>query len=62
MHELSLALDLLSAIERNLDYGDARVGGVGAPAGIMSESLRFAFRVTSEGTRANGADLCVANC
>ncbi len=25
MHELSLALDLLSAIERNSDRGDARV-------------------------------------
>jgi Zn finger protein HypA/HybF involved in hydrogenase expression len=57
MHELSLALDLLSAIDRNLDRGDARVVrvsvGVGAAAGIVSGSLRFAFRVICEGTRAD---------
>ena len=39
MHELSLARDLLSAIERKLDRGNARVVrvsvGVGAAAGIV---------------------------
>ena len=63
MHELSLARDLLSAIERKLDRGNARVVrvsvGVGAAAGIVSESLRFAFRVICEGTRVDGAELSV---
>jgi hydrogenase nickel incorporation protein HypA/HybF len=63
MHELSLARDLLAAIERNLDRADTRVVrvnvGVGAAAGIVSESLRFAFRVICEGTQVDGAELSV---
>ncbi|MGO9450409.1 MAG: hydrogenase maturation nickel metallochaperone HypA [Candidatus Binataceae bacterium] len=61
MHELSLARDLVDAIERNLGADAARVIrvdiSVGAAAGIVSESLRFAFRVLAEGTRAHGAVL-----
>lgn len=63
MHELSLARDLLSAIERKLDRDDVRVVrvnvGVGTAAGIAPESLRFAFRVICEGTRVGGAELSV---
>ncbi|HVB79373.1 MAG TPA: hydrogenase maturation nickel metallochaperone HypA [Candidatus Binataceae bacterium] len=63
MHELSLARDLLVAIERKLDRADARVVrvsvSVGSAAGIASESLRFAFRIICEGTRAAGATLSV---
>jgi hydrogenase nickel incorporation protein HypA/HybF len=59
MHELSLARDLLTAIERNLGPGDVRVVGVrvsvGSAAGIVLESLRFGFCVLAEGTRAEGA-------
>ncbi|MGO9607257.1 MAG: hydrogenase maturation nickel metallochaperone HypA [Candidatus Binataceae bacterium] len=61
MHELSVASDLLDAIERNLGEDAARVVrvdiSVGAAVGIVSESLRFAFRVLAEGTRADGAVL-----
>jgi hydrogenase nickel incorporation protein HypA/HybF len=63
MHELSLARDLVAAIERKLARSDARVVrvnvSVGSAAGIMSESLRFAFRVICEGTRLDGAELSV---
>jgi hydrogenase nickel incorporation protein HypA/HybF len=63
MHELSLARDLLAAIERKLDCSNARVVHVsviiGSAAGIVSESLRFAFRVICEGTRVDGAELSV---
>ena len=63
MHELSLARDLLAAIERKLDPGNARVVrvnvSIGSATGIMSESLRFAFRVICEGTRIGGAELSV---
>ena len=63
MHELALARDLLAAIERKLDRGDARVVrvsvSVGAAAGVVPESLRFAFRAVCEGTRVDGADLSV---
>ncbi len=63
MHELSLARDLLAAIERNLDGANTRVVRVsvdiGAAAGIVSESLRFAFGVVCEGSRVDGAELSV---
>lgn len=63
MHELSLAIDLLAAIERNLGSCDARVArvnvSVGSAAGIVPESLRFAFRAIATGTRAEGAELLV---
>jgi hydrogenase nickel incorporation protein HypA/HybF len=63
MHELSLARDLLAAIERNLAPGDVRVVGVsvsvGSAAGIVPESLRFGFRALPEGTRAEGAKLSI---
>jgi hydrogenase nickel incorporation protein HypA/HybF len=64
MHELSLARDLLAAIERKLDHNDERVVrvdmSIGSAAGIVPESLRFAFRVLAEGTRADGAELVIA--
>jgi hydrogenase nickel incorporation protein HypA/HybF len=63
MHELSLARDLLAAIERKLDRDDARVlrvrVSVGAAAGIVPDSLRFAFRVICESTRVDGAGLSI---
>lgn len=63
MHELSLARDLLAAVERTLASSDAQVVrvsvSVGSAAGIVSESLRFAFRVICEGTRVQGAELSV---
>lgn len=63
MHELALARDLLIAVERKLDRTGGRVVRVnvtvGSAAGIVSESLCFAFRVICEGTRANGAELSV---
>jgi hydrogenase nickel incorporation protein HypA/HybF len=64
MHELSLARDLLAAIERKLNHHDARVVrvklSIGSAAGIVPESLSFAFRVLAEGTRADGAELEIA--
>jgi hydrogenase nickel incorporation protein HypA/HybF len=61
MHELALAHDLLAAIELKLDGSAARVVrvnvSIGSAAGIVSESLSFAFRVLAEGTRANRAEL-----
>jgi hydrogenase nickel incorporation protein HypA/HybF len=64
MHELALARDLLAAIERKLDRNDARVVrvklSIGSAAGIVPESLSFAFRVLAEGTRADGAELAIA--
>jgi hydrogenase nickel incorporation protein HypA/HybF len=63
MHELSLARDVMGAIERKLDRSNARVVrvnvSVGSAAGIVPESLRFAFRAVCEGTRADGAELSV---
>jgi len=64
MHELSLARDLLAAIERNLDRPGLRVVrvnlSVGSASGVASDSLRFAFRALAEGTCANGAELAIA--
>lgn len=63
MHELSLARDLVAAIERKLDGSDARVVrvtvSVGSAAGIVPESLGLAFGVICEGTRLDGAELSV---
>ncbi|HTW88128.1 MAG TPA: hydrogenase maturation nickel metallochaperone HypA [Candidatus Binataceae bacterium] len=63
MHELPLARDLLATIERKLDRSNTRVVrvsiSIGSAAGIVSESLRFAFRVIAEGTRVDGAELSV---
>jgi hydrogenase nickel incorporation protein HypA/HybF len=64
MHEISLARDLLDTIERNLGSDDARVVrvdiSIGSAAGIVSESLRFAFRALAGGTRADRAELAIA--
>ena len=64
MHELSLARDLLAAIERNLNRNDARVVrikmSIGSAVGIVPESLSFAFRVLAQGTRADRAELVIA--
>ncbi len=63
MHELSLASALLAAVEQNLEPSDARVlrvtVSVGSAAGIVLESLRFAFAVIAAGTRVDGAELAV---
>jgi hydrogenase nickel incorporation protein HypA/HybF len=63
MHELSIAIDLLAAVERNLEPGGARVvkviANVGSAAGIAAESLRFAFHAVASGTRVDGAELLV---
>lgn len=63
MHELSLARDLLAAIEREFADGGGHIirvnVGIGAAAGIVPASLRFAFRVVCEGTQADGAELSV---
>jgi hydrogenase nickel incorporation protein HypA/HybF len=65
MHELSFAIDLLAAVEQNLGLGEARIVkvivSVGSAAGIVPESLRFAFAVISAGTRADGAELLVTS-
>lgn len=64
MHELSLARNLAAAVERSLEPGDSRVVRIalslGAAAGITAESLRFAFRAVTEGTRMEGAELSIA--
>jgi hydrogenase nickel incorporation protein HypA/HybF len=61
MHELSLARDLLNAVERTLGPQDSRVLrvdlGVGSAAGIVLDSLRFAFEAVAQGTRLEGAEL-----
>jgi hydrogenase nickel incorporation protein HypA/HybF len=61
MHELSIARDLLAAIQRNLGPADTRVKRVivslGSAAAIVPESLRFAFDVISAGTQAEGTEL-----
>jgi hydrogenase nickel incorporation protein HypA/HybF len=65
MHELLLARDLLAAVERKLNRSGVRVVrvsvSVGSAAGIVPESLRFAFRVLAERTRADGAELTIAS-
>ena len=64
MHELALARDLLTAVERKLKPSDGRVVrvsvSVGAAVGIVTESLRFAFEVIAEGTQVEGAELLIA--
>jgi hydrogenase nickel incorporation protein HypA/HybF len=61
MHEVSIARDLLERIEGNLGSDRARVVriaiDVGSAAGIVMESLRFAFEVVARGSRAEGAEL-----
>lgn len=61
MHELSLARDLLAMVEKKLEPSNPRVMrisvSVGSATGIVLDSLRFAFRVLAEGTRAAGAEL-----
>ena len=65
MHELSLAVDLLAALEQKLGPGDNRVVrvivSVGSATGIAPESLRLAFRAIVVGTRADGAELSLTN-
>jgi hydrogenase nickel incorporation protein HypA/HybF len=63
MHELSLANDLVAAVERNLEPRNSRVVrvivSIGAASGIVSESLRFAFEAVAVGTRLAGAELAI---
>jgi hydrogenase nickel incorporation protein HypA/HybF len=63
MHELSLAQDLLKTVEQNLGAAGGRVlrveVAVGSAAGIVSESLRFAFSALAQGTKAEGAELSI---
>jgi hydrogenase nickel incorporation protein HypA/HybF len=63
MHELSLARDLLIAVESKLDQSGVRIVRIsvtiGTAAGIVAESLRFAFRVIAKGTHADGAELTI---
>ncbi len=64
MHELSIAQDLLEKIEEEVGPGDLRIMrielSIGSAAGIVLESLRFAFEVAAAGTRAQGAELAIA--
>jgi hydrogenase nickel incorporation protein HypA/HybF len=61
MHELSIAQDLLARVEESVDSPQARVlrvtVDIGSAAGIVAQSLRFAFEVIARGTRAEGAEL-----
>ena len=57
MHELSLARDLLGAIERKLYRSNAQVVRVSVCSG--RRPVRFAFRVVCEGTRIEGAELSI---
>jgi hydrogenase nickel incorporation protein HypA/HybF len=63
MHELSIAIDLLAAVERSLEPADKRVirviVSIGSASGIASESLSFAFGVISTGTRLEGTELSI---
>jgi hydrogenase nickel incorporation protein HypA/HybF len=63
MHEVALARGLLEIVERTLTPRVRRVVrvnvSVGAAAGIVSESLTFAFLAIAEGTRAQGAELVI---
>jgi hydrogenase nickel incorporation protein HypA/HybF len=63
MHEVSIARDVLETVERRLGSDKVRVIrlnlGIGAAAGIVSESLRFAFGILAAGTRAEGAELSI---
>jgi hydrogenase nickel incorporation protein HypA/HybF len=65
MHELSIAIDLLAAVEQKLRPGDNRVVrvivSVGSATGIAPESLCLAFRAIAVGTRAEGTELSVTN-
>jgi hydrogenase nickel incorporation protein HypA/HybF len=60
MHELTLARDIVAAVERSLPRGDAQVVrvnvSIGSASGIVSESLRLAFE-TVAGTRLADAEL-----
>ncbi len=63
MHELALARDLLAAVQQTLGAEDAKVMRVnvivGSAAGIVPESLRFAFEALIQGTHLAGAQLSV---
>ncbi len=63
MHELSLARGLLEKVEEKLDLGRVRVlrvsVSVGSAAGIVLDSLRFAFEIVAAGTCAEGAELSI---
>ena len=63
MHELALARDLLAIVEGRLTPRDSRVLrvnlSVGSAAGIVAESLCFAFRAIAEGTRMQNAELVI---
>ncbi len=65
MHELSIAQDLLEKVEENLGPGGVRVLRIdlkiGSAAGIVLESLRFAFEIAAAGTRAEGAELSIVS-
>jgi hydrogenase nickel incorporation protein HypA/HybF len=62
MHELSIAQEIVETVRRYLPPGEARpVKSVKLEVGdlerITSDSLRFCFEVTSQGTSAEGAEL-----
>lgn len=63
MHELSIARVLLERVEENLGSAHARVYridlAVGSAAGIVADSLRFAFEAVAQGTRSQGASLSI---
>ena len=63
MHELSIAIDLLDTVEQKLGSDKSRIVrvivSIGSAAGIVPESLCFAFRVIAAGTRADGAELSI---
>jgi hydrogenase nickel incorporation protein HypA/HybF len=62
MHEASIALNLIEAVEQRLEAGTpARVAAihvrVGELAGVSTEALEFAFQCLSAGTPLAGARL-----
>lgn len=62
MHEMSIAAALLDTIEAHrVEHGAVRVLAVnlvvGERAGIVDDSLRFAFELLTEGTPVEGATL-----
>ncbi|HWV37277.1 MAG TPA: hydrogenase maturation nickel metallochaperone HypA [Vulgatibacter sp.] len=61
MHELSLMEDLVTTIEQKVERG--RVAAVhleiGRLSAVVPDALRFCFEVCAQGTRLEGAELCV---
>lgn len=62
MHELSLAQDIVKVLQQHLPSGEGRRVRsvklkVGALVGVTPDSLAFCFKLASEGTPAQGAEL-----